>query len=222
MTRTRFARLAAATVVAVALLPLSGCVYAQIPTDVPAAEPSASSEPSETPSDEPSTSSETLTFAEGLDLTSSSFVQWGDGLMVDDEWKVASPDDGNGNWSYSTLDDSCTVHFWQGTLGSGIAVPGDDSATTDALIAAILGGAPADVTPNAKNGELSYQLGGSGGVDARQVIGEETGRTWIMTARGFSQVGAGLYMIADCTGTQADVEAIIDQVNAKSAVIVVP
>lgn len=224
MSRIRSPRLAVAAVALVALLPLSGCLAAQIPQDVPAPDPSESSAPSETPddSDDSGSSSDTLTFDEGADLTTTSYIQWGDGFVVSDEWTIASPDDGNGNWSYAKADGTCKASFWQGLTGPGIVVPGDDSASTDAVIATFLGGTPADITPNARTGSLSYQVGGNDGVEARQVTGAESGRTWIMTARAFGEAGAAVYVIVDCAGSLDVVEAALDEVTEKNAVIVAP
>lgn len=222
MSRIRLPRLAAVTAVAAfALLPLSGCVYAQIPAAAPgAAEPSATSSPSEAPDAGSGELPTTLTFADGTDLPSTAYIEWGDGLLSDDAWKVASPDDGQGNWSYAKVDDSCTVHFWQGRLGADIVVPGDDAATSDALMATFLGGSPADITPNATTGSFSYQTSGNDDVETRQVVGEGEGRTWIMSARGFSALSVGLYAIADCAaGDPADVLA---EVNDLNAIIVTP
>ncbi|RBO72509.1 hypothetical protein DSP71_10365, partial [Microbacterium sp. H6] len=69
-------RLTAAAVATLAVLSLSGCLYAQIPTGSPSDAPSAGTE-TDAPADGPSGS--TLTFAEGLDLTSDTYIEWGDG-----------------------------------------------------------------------------------------------------------------------------------------------
>ncbi|MFS0853701.1 hypothetical protein [Microbacterium sp. 179-I 3D4 NHS] len=219
MPLVRASRLAAVALLTAALLPLSGCLYAQIPVETPAADrPTTTPAPSDTP-DAVEELPASLTFADGQDLPVTAYIEWGDGLISDDGWEVDAPDDGNGNWSYITRDGTCTAQFWQGTLGD-VAVAGDDSATSDAIIATIVGATREEVATYGTDGELGYQAGGVGGVDARQVSGEDGDRTWIMTARGFSRLGVGLYVIADCTG--ADVEAILGEITEKNAVVVTP
>ena len=211
-------RLAAALVVTAALLPLSGCIYTQIPADAPAAEDTTTPAPEETSTADGIPT--TLSFDDGLSLPSTAYIQWGDGLLVDEGWEMASPDDGQGNWSYATVDGSCTAHFWQGTIGADMQVAGDDSATSDAVIAAVLGGSPEDITPNATTGAFSYQVGGNDAVENRQVVGQDTGRTWIMAARAFSEVGVGLYVIVDCT--TGDPAAVLAEIADTNSVVVTP
>lgn len=211
-------RLAAALVVTAALLPLSGCIYAQIPADAPAAEDTTTPAPEETSTADGIPT--TLSFDDGLSLPSTAYIQWGDGLLVDEGWEMASPDDGQGNWSYATVDGSCTAHFWQGTIGADMQVAGDDSATSDAVIAAVLGGSPEDITPNATTGAFSYQVGGNDAVENRQVVGQDTGRTWIMAARAFSEVEVGLYVIVDCT--TGDPAAVLAEIADTNSVVVTP
>ncbi|UPL13888.1 hypothetical protein [Microbacterium galbinum] len=211
-------RLAAALVVTAALLPLSGCIYAQIPADAPAAEDTTTPAPEETSTADGIPT--TLSFDDGLSLPSTAYIQWGDGLLVDEGWEMASPDDGQGNWSYATVDGSCTAHFWQGTIGADMQVAGDDSATSDAVIAAVLGGSPEDITPNATTGAFSYQVGGNDAVENRQVVGQDTGRTWIVAARAFSEVGVGLYVIVDCT--TGDPATVLAEIADTNSVVVTP
>ena len=211
-------RLAAALVVTAALLPLSGCIYAQIPADAPAAEDTTTPAPEETSTADGIPT--TLSFDDGLSLPSTAYIQWGDGLLVDEGWEMASPDDGQGNWSYATVDGSCTAHFWQGTIGADMQVAGDDSATSDAVIAAVLGGSPEDITPNAPTGAFSYPVGGNDAVENRQVVGQDTGRTWIMAARAFSEVGVGMYVIVDCS--TGDPAAVLGEIADTNSVVVTP
>lgn len=223
MPRMPLPRLAAAVVVAAALLPLSGCLYAQIPADVPASEDAST--PAPMPDESPSISSDddlptTMSFDDGGSLPATAYIQWGDGLLTDDGWEIASPDDGNGNWSYATVDGSCTAHFWQGLIGDDILVAGDDSATSDAVIATVLGGTPDDITPNATTGSFSYQIGGNDTVENRQVVGQDTGRSWIIAARAFSAVGVGLYVIADCT--TGDPAVALAEIADRNAIVITP
>lgn len=203
---------AAAAIAALTILPLSGCLYAQIPETV------RTPDPSFLPI-EPAPGS-TLTFEEGLDLSSSARIEWGDGFIVDDSWKIVSPDDGNGGWTYGTVDGTCTVRFWQGNISDLPIVPGDDSASSDAVLGVLLQVSTAEITPLATTGEFSYMAGGSGGVEMRQVVGQEGSRSWLMAARTFTQTGVSLYTIVDCTA--GDAEATMDAVNEANAIVVTP
>ena len=225
MTRTSqispLLRLAAAAVVVTAVLPLSGCLFAQIPTGGPSeSAPSSGPEATDEPAEEPAGGS-TLTFDEGQELSSSPYIEWGDGFLADDDWKSVTPDDGNGGWTYGTLDDTCTAQFWQGRTSDVAVVDGDDSASSDAILGVLLQTPTADITPVATTGEFSYLVGGAGGVETRQVVGTEGGRTWTMAARAFTATGVGLYVIVDCTGG-IGAEATMDLVNEANAVVVTP
>lgn len=220
MTRTSSSiplRLASTAIAAVAVLSLSGCLYAQIPAGSPTGAPSSSPE-TDAPSDERSGS--TLTFTEGLDLASDTYIEWGDGLVVDEGWKIVSPDDGNGGWTYGTVDGTCTARFWQGYTTDVPVVAGDDSASSDAILGVLLQTPTSEVTPLATTGEFSYMAGGSGGVDTRQVVGVDGSRTWLMAARAFTQTGVGLSVVVDCTA--ADAEATLAAINEENAVVVTP
>lgn len=225
MTRSRHVspllRLAVVAIVTVAVLPLSGCLYAQIPIAGPAeSTPSNEPEGTDEPTDEP-VNGTTLTFAEGLELADSAYIEWGDGLLTDEAWKTVSPDDGNGGWTYGTVDDTCTAEFWQGRISDVPVVEGDDSASSDAILGVLLQTDTDDITEVATTGEFSYQIGGSGGVENRQVVGSDGDRTWMMAARAFTKTGVGLYVIVDCTGG-AGAEATMDLVNEANAVVVTP
>lgn len=222
MTRTsRIPRLLAATaIVALSVVPLSGCLYAQIPAASSSSSPSSSSPETETGAPIDGTTGSTLTFAEGLDLASDTYIEWGDGLVADDGWKIVSPDDGEGGWTYGTVDGTCTARFWQGYMTDVPVVAGDDSASSDAILGVLLQTPAADISPNATTGEFSYLAGGNGGVDTRQVSGVDGSRTWLMAARAFTQTGVGLYVIVDCTA--GDAEATMAVINEENAVVVTP
>lgn len=212
-------RLAAASVVALAVLPLSGCLYAQIPVNTPdgdGPDPAPTTSPTEQSSGDLPAS---LTFAAGADLPATAYIQWGDGFVVDDGWKIVKPDDGNGGWTYGTIDDTCTAQFWQGLIPDVPTVAGDDSVSSDAMLAVILGEADAAaITPLSTTGAFSYQIGGNTDVENRQVEGEAGERRWSMAARAFTATGVGLYVIVDCTG--GDIDATMAEVIDKNAVVV--
>ncbi|MFT4258951.1 hypothetical protein [Microbacterium sp.] len=234
MKRTIGGRAAAAMIVAVAALPLSGCIYAQIPEhptssgeERPAPDPTsgASDDPageaSEVPSAVPSeaSSGETMSFADGAGVSSAAYAEWGDGFFADDGWTIDEPDDGNGGWSYATLDGTCIAQFWQGDLSGLPLVAGDDSTSSDALLAYALGDSTttADVTPYASSVLIGYGAGSNRSLDARQVWGEDGDWEWSITARAFSAASAGVYLIIDCEG--GDLDAAFEEVVGKNPVI---
>lgn len=214
-------RVAAVVVVAVATLPLTGCLSAQIPAAQPSeTTPSSEPEVSEEPTDP--AGSTTVTFDEGKDLPTTAYIEWGDGFLADETWKTVSPDDGNGGWTYGTADDSCTAQFWQGRISDVPVVEGDDSTSSDAILGVLLDSPTEEITAVATTGEFSSQIGGTGGVENRQLIGAEGERTWLMAARAFTNVGVGLYVIVDCDGTGANAEETMGLVNEANAVVVAP
>ena len=228
MTRTSpvspLLRLAAVAAVVLATAPLSGCLYAQIPTDAPVADPSPTAAPTTAPSDEPADDPagdlpSSLTFADGVGIPATAYIQWGDGFLTDESWKTVAPDDGNGGWTYGTIDDTCTAQFWQGRIPDVPTVAGDDSVSSDAMLAVILGEADAaTITPLATTGAFSYQVGGNRDVETRQVAGADGASEWIIAARAFTATGVGLYVIVDCTG--ADIDAVMTEVIDANAVLV--
>lgn len=215
-------RLVAAAAVLAVALPLSGCLFAQIPADDPAVEEPAD-EPE--PSDEPIEEAEGdlpsgLSFAQGQELPETAYIEWGDGLMTDDGWTVVAPDNGDGGWTYGTADGTCTAQFWQGFIADVPVTAGDDSASSDAILGALLKTDTAAITSAATTGEFSFQIGGTGGVENRQVVGVEGERSWIMSARAFTRTGVGVYLIIDCTG--GDPNAVLAEVVEKNAIVVAP
>lgn len=216
MTRTSGGRLAAAIIVGLAVLPLSGCLYAQIPEHptVVDDDPVPTDEPTdETTGDLPTT----MSFADGAELPPAAYIQWGDGLIADSAWQLSSPDDGNGNWSYSTVDGTCTAAFWQGTLDGLDTVPGDDAATTDDVLEFFLG---SDLDGYTQPASLSYQSHGNRDVDAHIVSWSDEGHDRAVISRAFGVPGVGLYISLDCTG--GDITSVMDELVDKNAVIIMP
>lgn len=223
MTRNRSAkqavRLVTPALLALGALSLSGCLYSSIPAEPPVvADPIPSPDPTE---DAPSPEGDlpaTLSFEDGAALPATAYIEWGDGLMVDDGWEVTAPDDGNGGWSYGTIDGTCTAQFWQGLTSDVQTTPGDDQASSDAVLGVLLQTDAASVAPHAVDESFVYQLGGDRDVAFRQVSGQQDGRSWIMSARAFTATGVGLYVIVDCTG--GDANAVLDEVIEKNAIVV--
>lgn len=218
MTRTSGGRLAAAIIVGLAVLPLSGCLYAQIPEHptIVDDDPIPTDDPVDEPTEEPV---DGMSFADGATLSPSSYVEWGDGFFADDSWKIVKPDDGNGGWTYGTVDGTCTAQFWQGHIDN-IMTAGDDSVSSDAMMATFLegGATTADITPLASTSGFSYQTAGNTAVENRMVSGSGDGVEWTLAARAFTAVGVGLYVVVDCTG--GDVDAVWDEVVSKNAIVI--
>jgi hypothetical protein len=218
MTRTSGGRLAAAIIVGLAVLPLSGCLYAQIPEHptIVDDDPIPTDDPVDEPTEEPV---DGMSFADGATLSPSSYVEWGDGFFADDSWKIVKPDDGNGGWTYGTVDGTCTAQFWQGHIDN-IMTAGDDSVSSDAIMATVLegGATTADITPLASTSGFSYQTAGNTAVENRMVSGSGDGVEWTLAARAFTAVGVGLYVVVDCTG--GDVDAVWDEVVSKNAIVI--
>lgn len=211
------ARSAAVVLIALTALPLSGCLYGSIPSGSPttdAPEPNPTQSTPDAEGDLP----ETLAFEDGAMLPESAYIEWGDSLMADDGWEVTSPDDGNGTWTYGTADGTCTAQFWQGFTGDVETEPGNDSVSSDAILATILQTDVASVTEHAVDGAFSYQVGGNADVEQRQLAGEQDDRAWTMAARAFTATGVGVYVIVDCTG--GDVDAVFSEVVEKNAIVV--
>ncbi|WP_426187280.1 hypothetical protein [Microbacterium sp. TWP3-1-2b2] len=220
-TRTRAPSIRWATVAAVALttLPLSGCMSSSIPSETPAVE-ETNSTPEPTPDESGESSGDapaTLSFEDGDLLSADAYIEWGDGLLADDGWESTSPDDGNGGWAYGTIDGTCTAQFWQGYTSDVQVTPGDDAASSDAILGALLQTDAATITPNAVDGAFSYQIGGNTDVANRQITGQDGDRTWIMAARAFATPGLGVYVIVDCTG--GDANAVLAEVVEKNAIV---
>jgi hypothetical protein len=218
MTRTSGGRLAAAIIVGLAVLPLSGCLYAQIPEHptIVDDDPIPTDDPVDEPTEEPV---DGMSFADGATLSPSSYVEWGDGFFADDSWKIVKPDDGNGGWTYGTVDGTCTAQFWQGHIDN-IMTAGDDSVSSDAMMATFLegGATTAEITPLASTSGFSYQTAGNTAVENRMVSGSGDGVEWTLAARAFTAVGVGLYVVVDCTG--GNIDAVWDEVVSKNAVVI--
>lgn len=205
--------------VAFAALPLTGCVYNAIPAEssAPAATATPDSSPIPTTPESDSNLPATLTFADGDLLPESAYIQWSDSLMLDDGWTTTSSDDGNGGWEYGTADGTCTARFWQGLIADEQAIPGDDSASSDEILAMILNADAAEVTPHAVDGNFAYQSRSNLSAEHRQVTGQQDGRTWIVAARALSSVGAGFYLIVNCEG--GDANAVFTEVVEKNPLV---
>ncbi|GAA2461480.1 hypothetical protein [Agromyces soli] len=219
-TAPRSALRALAIVAAVAApLALSGC----FPIDVTNAQRIDGGGTSET--DDPIVETDSadlgeLSFEDGALLTSASTAEWADGLMFDDGWTLTSPDDGNGNWGYTSADGACTAAYWQGFIGDVDTSSGDDRIATDEMLAVVFGATAAEVGEVAVDGGFALGVPGNDDVDTRYVVGDDGTVQWVVAGRALVQPGLGFTLTIDCTGQ--DPEAVLDELNELSAIAVVP
>jgi hypothetical protein len=162
-----------------------------------------------------------LTFEAGDDLEPGILAQFADPFVVDSEWKVASPDDGNGNWSYLDPSGLCTVSFHQGALSAATVVAdGDDRATTTSFLADVLSTDQQTIEDKASDSIISYNFEGAGEVDTLLLQGtDDDGSNWKLAGRAFGVLGSGLYVDVTCDAG-GDVEAVYDTVTTKAAITV--
>lgn len=218
--RTTILRAAAVAAALTAPLVLSGCfpkpldVSRATRVDVPSEDAEVELETEDAAGDE-------LDFEDGALLSASSTAEWADGLVVDDGWTLTSPDDGNGNWGYTSADGACTVAYWQGYLSDIDTSSGDDAVVSDKMLAMLLGASDADIAEYAFDGGFAYQTSGNDDVANRSVVGDDGTTAWMMSARALTQPGLGFTTTIDCTGGQ-DPEDVAEQLNELSAIIVLP
>jgi hypothetical protein len=178
-----------------------------------------------TESDDPIVETDTadfdeLSFEDGALLTSASTAEWADGLMFDDGWTLTSPDDGNGNWGYTSADGACTAAYWQGFIGDVDTSSGDDRIATDEMLAVVFGATAAEVGEVAVDGGFALGVPGNDEVENRYVVGDDGTVRWVVAGRALVQPGLGFTLTIDCTGQ--DPEAVLDGLNELSAIAVMP
>lgn len=221
MTRTS-TRLLAAAAIGASALGLAGCLSAMIP-DAPST-PTSSAAPEPTKSTggaegaDGSWSGGDLGFADGTRLASGTYIEWADGMAASDDYAVASPDDGNGNWSYTHVATQCVASFWQGRVSDFDLTAGDENLS-DQVLAHDFGQEVSALTPYASDVQLAL-LGGSG-VDMRAVSGSDETTSYVVVARGFAALGVALYLSLDCP-TGQDAETVFSDVRDDVSVSVSP
>lgn len=214
-------RLATVCALALGATTLTGCLAASIPDTVPSPPPSRSVPAPEPSSGDDGTSSgpaESLTFDAGAALPSSTHLEWGDSMGFSDDYSVASPDDGAGNWSYTHVATGCTASFWQGTLASYDLSQGD-SLVSDQILGQDFGETASEITPYASDIDVP-QLG-SGTVEMRAVSGSNDNASYVVIARGFAAVSSGLYFSLDCP-TGQDAQSVFDEVRDDLSISLTP
>jgi hypothetical protein len=158
--------------------------------------PTASPSPSATSSADASADGG-ISFAAGADLDPSWSAQWGDPFVGNADFTVYAPDDGNGAWSYEEAATGCILGYWQGTV-DGLDAAGGDSGMSDQLLAIQFDADVSEISPYA--GEDIAFASFTGPIAARSVAGadDESGQTYIVAARAFGALGAGLVATLDC------------------------
>jgi hypothetical protein len=171
--------------------------------------------------DAPGLSGQDITFEDGASLTSSSFTQFSDPFLADSDWTVATPDDGNGVWSYNDPSGLCTVEFHQSALESNLVVAGDDSATTDAVLAAVLGATPTDLSSRLSDDTFAAGYSNDGSiVDTRMLsVTNADGTSAIFAGRAFAAVPSALYISVAC-GAGGDAQGVYDEVKTTASIVV--
>ncbi|MBS1673178.1 MAG: hypothetical protein JSS74_04355 [Actinobacteria bacterium] len=214
---TRALRLGAVALLLAAALPLSACGFPFTPYAGGATnlDPTVAPEPTDSTTDDPSSAGGTLYFDQPS-LPAGAHPEWTDGLIGDARWAVAKPDDGNGRWSYATVDGLCTVEFWQGSSSSTGAK--DDRDASDLMLAALTQATIADVTAAASDLTLKNATSGGYDIDSRAVQGNNDEATWVIQARVFEPAGAGLYFILDCTDGSA--ATVADEIVEKDPILI--
>lgn len=214
-------RIAWALTVPVALLVLTGCQ--QQPPNLQSgtsAAPSASAAP--TAGQHPTLPLEALTFEAGNDLPAGSQPQFGENLSANPDWQVASADDGEGSWAYTSIDGLCQAAFSQHRLeGTVTSIPDDDRATTDALLAHLLTLSPDELATGVVDGTVGYgELGQPATTDVRAVAASDPDSgQWLMAARAFASLGIGLSVDLACK-PGADSPLVFAEVLAGTTIVV--
>jgi hypothetical protein len=171
--------------------------------------------------DEPGAGWEDVTFSDGTSLTSSDLAQFTDPFIADSSWTVKSPDDGNGNWSYTDPSGLCSVQFHQGAIESALVVANDDRATTDAMLAALLSSTPADLSSYLTDDTFAAGYSGDGSiVDTRSISSTDPdGSSTLFAGRAFAGIPAGLYVVIDCA-SGGDIDSVYDEVKTSASIVV--
>jgi len=208
------------TIIALVIMAIAGIgLFATIATNYDSDDYSYTSDPLST--SVPQSIGGDLTFEAGNDLESSTVAQFADPFIIDSEWTVASPDDGQGNWSYLDPSGLCTVSFHQGGLGDQVAVTsGDDRATTTSFLAAVLSTDESTIAGKATDSTISYNFEDAGLVDTLLMQGtDDDGSNWKLAGRAFGELGSGLYVDVTCK-SGGDLESVYDTVTTKAAITV--
>ncbi|WP_460774168.1 hypothetical protein [Microbacterium sp. GXF7504] len=136
-------------------------------------------------------------FEEGAALDPSWQAQWGDPFIGRTDFTEYIADDGNGTWAYREEATGCVLGYWQGPV-EGFDPAAGDAAASDQLLALQFGAEAADLADYVGDDVLFASFDGP--VAARSVAGADdtTATTYIVAARTFTALGAGLVATLDC------------------------
>ncbi|SEI01526.1 MULTISPECIES: DUF4190 domain-containing protein [unclassified Leifsonia] len=131
--------------------------------------------------------------------TADGFPQWADSVMSNRDWKLTSPDNGEGQWGYTSSSTGCTLDFSQTRIDPAADTRTDRDATLYSLtqILAIAGNyTPAQVKAAATEQPMAYGFGGSKAlVDGLQVTASK-GVVW---ARTIAKADVTLVILGGCS-----------------------
>ena len=166
--------------------------------------------------------SDDLTFAAGSKLSESDLPQMVESLAADDDWTLTSPDDGNGNWSYTAADGQCTVHFTQQLLREGVTVvPGDDRTTTDNYLDYVFAYEGKSVAENAADAKLLSGFEDQAEAQVRVLTGiGDDGTEWATYVRAFAEPRVGLVVDIACkpgADSAATIQGVIADVTISAS-----
>lgn len=165
----------------------------------------------------PAAPAKQLTFAAGADLDPALIAQWSDTFGADSDYTASRPDDGKGNWGYTSTTTQCIVSFWQGGL-AGLSATGDDSTLSDALLAVRLGVTVEELAPHTS--DTAVAASPEGIVEMRAVTGADStsGVNYVVAARAFGTLKAGVIADVTCPAGQ-DAKAQFTAMAAKDLTI---
>ena len=210
LSSTRFAALGA---LAIITLPLSGCLYAQIPPTGTIID----YDPLPTESPETEGSAGTFSFADGQTLAPETYIIWAETLTETEGWEYVELTS-DGAWTYRSSDDTCTVSFWHGPLDERGRTGGDDFTATNTLLAGVLGGDQAEVASGATNGTFTNQTASEPPIQTRETTGTlDGGGSFATAARAFTVPNAGLTVYVECTVGEAG--PVLDEITAENPVL---
>jgi hypothetical protein len=206
----------AAAFLAAAVLPLSGCIYSQIPTEVTVLpEPTPTPEGPEWPTE---VLSDTMYFEDWDKIPVTAVPHWEGDITTLPQWVLSEGDPTTGNWAYTRSEGSCSARVVQSYLYEDVAYPGEDSKTSDSYIAVESGIPLGDVMAEATTRELDYMAPGAGKLDARQYVVPDSGGGRVLIARAFTITARAVLM--DVTCADGDAASALDEIFSVMHVMV--
>ena len=173
---------------------LTGC------TSPPSASPASSTAPTKSkpaPSATPRPSlTPTLDVSfEGVEdvVTATGSIEWIERMFVEEQFSVASADDGAGSWSYLDESTDCEIAFYQGQIFD-LDKSQDDRTMSDWMIASLA----FQATPTAEDLELIK----ANGVDDTIPIVNDGGQVAVRVIAGQAQDGGTLVLASRMIGIQ--------------------